>query len=166
MDMSVVSKSILKLAGFGLAAAIAFSVPASAKTVAEHGYWSTSEQVLDGSVATMARTEIDDGSIAAFILTRNEIRFRAQDDGWSLRAGQTTQIRITVDGEVYRGTATAVNDTEFETSDLSVEFLKKLINSREAVVEVGGDSWRLNLNGLAASLGDAITRYQRRASSH
>lgn len=159
--MTVLSKAILKLAGIGLAAAIAFGVPASAKTVATHGYWSTSEQMLDGSMATMARTEIDDGSIAAFILTDNEIRFRAQDEGWSLRAGQKTQILITIDGEVYRGTATAVNDTEFETSDLSLEFLKQLINGHEAIVEVAGDRWRLSLNGLAPSLNDAIRRYQR-----
>ena len=91
------------------------------------------------------------------------VQFRFQDkNGFNLERGQTASIRIWIDGDGYKGTATAINDSEYQTSDLSTEFLKELIAGNSARVELDGSKWTLKLRGLKESLGDAWRYYDRR----
>ncbi len=164
---SVTCRSITLL-GLGVFAVLTATLcagvaPAHARALASHGYWIASHQRLNGECVTTAQTEYKDGAIAAVVISRAGVQFRFQDkNGFNLERGQTASIRIWIDGDGYKGTATAINDSEYQTSDLSTEFLKELIAGNSARVELDGSKWTLKLRGLKESLGDAWRYYDRR----
>jgi hypothetical protein len=163
-EFSMTRRSITLL-GIGVLAVFAATlfagaVPAHAKAVGSHGYWIASQQKLNGEWVTTAQTEYGDGAIAALVIScRAGIKFRFQDKkGWDLRQGRSVPIRIYIDGDGYKGTAEAVNDSEYETRDLSVDFLKALIEGEIARAELDGSTWTLKLRGLKDTLRDAWQR--------
>lgn len=149
------------LAMAALAGSTVGSGSAFAGTLSTCQYWSASEQWLDGEQVTIARTEISGGSIFGLVLSNHEIRLRMQGHNWDLDTGQVANIRVVIDGVAYTGTAVAVNDSEFEVRDLPREFVLGLMRGLEAVVEINGVRWRLNLYGVTACLGVALDRYMR-----
>jgi hypothetical protein len=162
MEMQVFSGIARKMAGVAAALMIiagAATVPASAKAYAYHGHWVTSAQLLDGEYVTKAQTEFNDGSILALVVTRNEVRIRLQDMSWNLSPGNEVRFRISVDGDGFKGVAEAVNRHEYEARDLTIDFLKQLVEGDQAIVEIDGTRWTTNLHGLKAALADALRRF-------
>ena len=164
-DFSITRRSIILLgaAAFAVfAATLCVGVaPAQARAISSHGYWIATQQKLNGEWVTTAQTEYEDGAIAAVVLSREGVRFRFQDKkSWDLQQGRTVSIRIWIDGDGYKGTATAINDSEYESNDLSVEFLKALVEGKTARAEIDGSTWTLKLRGLRETLGDAYQRFE------
>jgi hypothetical protein len=161
-EFSITRRSMTKLGLAVLTATICAGVPAHARAFASHGYWVASQQRLDGEWVTTAQAEFKDGAIAAIVLSSRGIRFRFQDkENWDLLPGQKAVARIWVDGDGYKGTAEAVNRSEYQTGDLALEFLKTLIQGDVARVELDGTTWTLDLGGLKETLRDALRRYDR-----
>ena len=149
-------------AGLMVASAIAFagsSAQAEINRISQHGYWETVSGSLDGYPVTGAMTKMNDGSVAAVLITRGDVTFRLSGKTWNLDTGEDVRVRVVIDGSGFKGRARAINDQDLEVTDLKMEFIQALIDGRKAYVEVNGERWQLNLTGITASLKEAVALY-------
>jgi hypothetical protein len=164
--MICVSKVKYALAAILLANAIGCSsASAEVETISRCGYWDAFAGALDRSAVTGAATKLTDGSLASIIISQDNVSLRLSGRAWNLNAGDLARIRIVVGNESYRGKARAVNDSEFEVSELPKDFLQALIVGRTAIIEINDVRWLLNLKGLSSCLKDAATLYVQTLSS-
>jgi hypothetical protein len=120
----------------------------------KHDYWEAVACVLDGDIVTGALTHLD-SSLAAILIKSDDVTLRLSGH-WDLDPGDLARIRIVVDDSVYRGRARAINDSEYEIQNLSLKFVKAMIDARTAVIHIGRARWTLTLYGVTASLKQAI----------
>jgi hypothetical protein len=135
------------------------SALAEVETISKCSYWDAFAGALDGRIVTGAATTLTDGSLAAIVISQDNISLRLYGRAWGLDAGDLTRIRIVAGNTSYRGKARAINDSEFEVADLPKDFLQALIISRTAFIEINSVRWLLNLEGLSSCLKDAVTLY-------
>ena len=150
-------------AGIVLASAIGCtSASAGVEITQRCNFWEAFRGTLDGQTAAGVTTKMSDGSLVSVIVTSEDISLRLSGRHWDLETGDDARIRIVVDGNGFRGKAHAVNDQEFEVSNLPNDFLESLIDGREAYIEINGVRWRLDLNGLTRCLKSSVEPYARR----
>ncbi|MGE0577049.1 MAG: hypothetical protein AB7F22_26740 [Reyranella sp.] len=137
--------------------------PAStqSKLVARRGSWSA---VLVGERA-MIIDEFANGSKFAIVAhPEGKFGLMLMHPEWRLRAGQRAEMSVTIDGEVYKGTAVADDRGILEVDGCSKEMLQKLYRGREGRIEVGNYSFTMTNLGDAKAVIDAVLAHLKVAS--
>lgn len=131
--------------------------PAStqSKVIAKSGSWSLT-RVGDGA---MIVNQFNNGSkFAILVYPEGKLSLLLTHPDWRLQKGQKAQMSVTIDGEVYKGTAVADDYGMLEVDGASKDLLKALYNGRKGRIEVGNYSFDMtNLADVAAVI-DAGSR--------
>jgi hypothetical protein len=128
---------------------LAGSAPASAtEAVGQNGYWAAvSPTGNDGGAACGVRTQMTDGAELRLIVVGDEVHLVAYDPAWAMPADAAARVSIDVDGEVYRGSATAADPNTLVVRNLSPEFLEEFMNGRKMEANFAGARWTVSLIG-------------------
>jgi hypothetical protein len=135
------------------------AAPASAATVsAEHGAW---QGFSSGSLVGVM-TRMDSGGIAAFVVKGDSYTLLLSNPNWSLKVGARVPVSVTIDGEVFTGTAVASDTDMIEMPNVTTNVLRQFVDGAKAVVDVndGEIVWSLDLDGFTASMADALRLYR------
>jgi len=134
---------------------------AQVEKICEHGSW---KAVAYGRVV-MIIDEFDDGSRFAFVDPGDgKIRLVLSNSRWHLSKGRSIKMTVTIDGEAYAATVTAIDETMLAVDDVSREFLQAFYHGDRALIRVGDFKFEMrSLPDAARTIDDAI-RYQKVAS--
>jgi hypothetical protein len=149
--------SFLKTKGAvtGIALALSFNalMPANAYTyadfhpIADHDYWHTFSVQIDGEPSAGAITGLD-GRTAAFLFVKHHLILTLDAEVWNFNPNDQMAVTVTLQGVNFATMAHAVSPSELSIDLDRPEFLKRLVRAKEAVIQVNGERWALNLGGL------------------
>jgi hypothetical protein len=130
------------------------------KTIAQHGSWSG---VVDGDI-DMIVDKFNDGSTFA-------VAFEKMDKGalvmsspkWRLTAGQILEMKITIDGRLFTGKASALDSQTIGMDGVSQAFVQAFYHGHKAQVSVGEFVADITVLPDAAATLDDVANYVRTA---
>jgi hypothetical protein len=132
----------------------------AAETIGQHGYWvAVSDTGNNGDAPCGVRTQMTNGAELRLIVVGEEIHLEAYDPAWTMPADGTARVSITVDGEVYRGSATSTDPNTLIVRNLSADFLEEFMNGRRMEANFAGARWTVSLIGssrAAAALSECV----------
>jgi hypothetical protein len=146
----------------GIALVLSFNtlMPANAYTyadfhpIADHDYWRTFSVQVDGEPSAGALTRLDDRS-AAFLFVKHQLILSLGAKVWKFNPNDEIAVTVTLQGENFAARARVVSPNELSVN-VDRPLLKRLIGAAEAVIQVNGERWKLNLGGLADGLDEAL----------
>jgi hypothetical protein len=102
--------------------------------ISEHGSW----KAFASGRMVMVVDEFEDGSKFAIVSSgRGKVTLVLSNPHWHLQKGSRTRMTITVDGQAYAATVTAINETMLTLDDVSKEFLQAFYHGDRAQIRVG-----------------------------
>jgi hypothetical protein len=138
---------------------------AAAATLSQHGYWAVvADAASDGSPVCAARTPLSNGAELRLSVTGPDITLVASDPAWTLARGGEADVTITVDGEIYEGTAAVAGPTTLAVQSLTPAFLGRFMNGTRMIADFGGVRWDVSLLGsgrATAALADCVASAKR-----
>jgi hypothetical protein len=161
MNLSLKLKSAA--AGVALAISAATLTPAAAfefssyHRIGVHDYWYSFSVKLDGAPATGAATDLGKDASAALLFTTQHAAMLLDNGQWGLQPNSKTHARVSLDGVAFDASAIILSRKQVLFGAEDPKFVRHLLNAREAVVEVNGDRWTLNLQGMREAVADALS---------
>jgi hypothetical protein len=80
----------------------------------------------------------------------------ARDPAWHMTANNTVRVSISIDGDRFNGTATALDSQTLVVENLTEEFLDEFIAGQTMLADFGGVRWTLDLTGSSDATSDMI----------
>lgn len=136
-------------------------VSTQSKLIAKHGSWSA---LLVGNGAMIVDEFANGSKFAILAYPEGKFGLMLTHPEWRLKAGQRAEMSVTIDGEVYKGTAVANDKGILEVDACSKEMLKALYKGRQGRIEVGGYSFTMTNLADAAAVIDAVLKHLNSAS--
>ena len=139
------------------------SAPASTKSrvIAKSGSWSVT---LVGQGAMIVDEFANGSKFAILAYPEGKFGLMLMHPEWRLRAGQRAEMSVTIDGEVYKGTAVANDKGILEVEGASREMLQRLYRGRQGRIEVGDYSFTMTNLADAKAVIDAVLAHLKMAS--
>lgn len=131
------------------------------KLIARRGSWSA---VMIGEGAMIVDEFANGSKFAILAYPEGKFGLMLMHPEWRLRAGQRAEMSVTIDGEVYKGTAVANDKGILEVEGASREMLQRLYRGRQGRIEVGDYSFTMTNLADAKAVIDAVLAHLKMAS--
>jgi hypothetical protein len=159
--------SFLKVKGAAAAVALALSLgaltPAGAynytgfQLIATHDQWRSFSVRVDDVPTAGALTQVGKERLAALLLLNHHVILTLSAEPWNLKPNDEVAVNFTIQDKKFVIKGHAVSDQEVALDiGQDQDFLKRLINADQLIVQVQGENWKLSLGGLDVSLAEAI----------
>ena len=141
------------LAGLFAAAAVGASRPAAAMSdLGGYGPWAAFAGGTTGGAFCGMRTRINTGGLLALTVDASGVHLIASDPHWSMPAGASVPIVVTLHANRFRGSGRVLADGRSIAVDrLPARFLHDFINGYSARFRFGVVRWSIDLTGTAAT---------------
>jgi len=139
----------------------AASKPASAETYA---YWSSVVAHVDGHPVCGVRTNMTDGANLRLMTVDNQVRMIAFNPYWTMRPGNTVAVTVSIDGDIFRGSASVVDGQTLVLPNLTRNFFGAFRDGDDMVADFGGIRWHVGLAGSTAATDDMFQCIQEAGS--
>ncbi len=141
------------VAGVLAVAAVAASRPAAAMSdLGGYGPWSAFSGGTTGGAFCGMRTRINTGGLLALTVDAAGAHLIASDPRWSMPAGASVPIVVTLHANRFRGSGRVLADGRSIAVDrLPARFLQDFINGYSARFRFGVVRWSIDLTGTAAT---------------
>ncbi|TXL70300.1 hypothetical protein FHP25_35350 [Vineibacter terrae] len=124
--------------------------------IARSNHWTA--WLVDGKLVFI---EDDGGGFnSAIIVNPDTIDFGITSEAWQVTPGASYDMQISIDGQVFSGTAIGTNNTTVQMRNINRAFLQNLYWGRSALIRVNQHDLVLSLTGSKAII-DAGLRYLR-----
>ena len=138
---------------------------AAADSMGQYGYWiAMTDTGQDNDAPCGVKTQMTNGAELRLMAVGEELRLEAYDPAWTMPADGLARVSIAVDGEVYRGSASAADSNTLVVRNLSPDFLEEFMNGRKMEANFGGARWTVSLIGssrAAGTLGECVAAARR-----
>ena len=137
------------------------TVSTQSKLIARRGSWSA---VMIGEGAMIVDEFANGSKFAILAYPEGKFGLMLMHPEWRLKAGQRAEMSVTIDGEVYKGTAVANDKGILEVEGASREMLQRLYRGRQGRIEVGDYSFTMTNLADAKAVIDAVLAHLKMAS--
>jgi len=131
--------------------------PAAAET---HDYWTSVVGTDKGRPVCGVRTNMRDGGKLSLLVLNQEIHMVASDPAWRIPVGNTVVVTVSVDGDVFRGRATAADEHTLVLTSLTEAFVREFVDGSDMLADFGGVRWHVDLTGSSEATDDMINCVQ------
>jgi len=123
------------------------------EVIAQYGSW----QVVSKNGRRVVVDTFDDGSFIMIGAKDGGFVMLFHDPAWKLSKGQSFDVRASIDGRVFNGTATAIDDTTVTIEGVTMDFMKVMCAGEKATISVANEDWNLHLVNAAKAIETAGT---------
>ena len=122
--------------------------PAATTVLKTYGSWKV---VVGSNDQRMIIDTFDDGSGLAIGKVKGEFTFLLIQPRWSLTQGETFKVKMNIDGQLFAGSAHAMDATTLAIESVSANVVQAMYRGDKATIAIADQTWDINLvNGSRA----------------
>ncbi len=138
-------------------ASLLTAAPAAAEDVLfSHALWTSVVYHDAGQLVCGVRTRMDQGGEVRLRVIDDQVDMVVVDPAWHLQTGATYRVKISIDGEMFNGKASAANSEALVVGGLTERFLDYFIQGDSMLADWGGVRWDINLAGSGRATDDML----------
>ncbi|MGE0425076.1 MAG: hypothetical protein AB7O88_22645 [Reyranellaceae bacterium] len=130
--------------------------PTATQMIAKRGSWSAH---LVGEIAMLVDEFQNGAKFAVVFYPEGKPGLMLMHPNWNLQKGQQVEMIVRIDGEAYKGTATAIENNVLTVKGVSRGLLQTFYRGRQGRIEVADFAFDMsNLADAAAVFDDMLAR--------